>query len=61
MQLLNPQKAKLNILCSFVNSHVLNQTCCRRRIAEQGNIGVVLGKVEGFDADVGLDLRDELP
>ena len=60
MQILNPQKAKLNMFCSFVDPHSLDQACCGRRIAEQNNVGLMLVEVEGADADVVFNLCDEL-
>ena len=60
MQILNPQKAKLNVFCSYVDPHSLDQACCRRRITQQNNVGVVLVEVKGLDADAVLNLRDEL-
>ena len=59
MQILNPQKAKFNVFCSFVDPHSLNKACCRGRIKKQNNAGVVLVEVKGLD-NVVLNLRDEL-
>ena len=58
----NPEstKAKLYMFCSFVDSHLLNQTCCRRGIAGKNNVGLMLVEVEGSDADVVLNLSDQL-
>ena len=60
MQILNPQKPKLDVFCSFVDPHSLNQARCRRRIAKQNDVGVVLAEVKGLDADVVFNLCDEL-
>ena len=60
MQILNPQKAKLNMFCPLVDPHSLNPTCCRGRLAKLNNVGVVLVEVKGLDANVVLNLRDEL-
>ena len=60
MQIPESTKMKLNMLCSLVDPHSLNQTCCKGRVAEQNNVGVVLGKVEGLDADAVLDLCEKL-
>ena len=48
------------MLCSFVDPHSLDQAGCRRRIAIQNNVGLVLVEVKGVDADVVFNLCDEL-
>ena len=38
----------------------MNQAGCTRRIAKQDDVGVVLVKVEGLNANIVFNLRDEL-
>ena len=53
-------KGKLDVFGSFVDPHALNRACCRRRIAEQNNVGVVLVEVTGLDGDVVFNLCEKL-